>query len=204
VGSNKITHVDIRIIATSNKDLPQIVQKGEFREDLYFRLNVVPIHIPPLSERREDIPFLADFFLKKFAHENQKEIAGFSRDAMRILRQYPYPGNARELQNIVERAVVLCSDRIIEPRDLAMNNRYDSSVPQIDSLFSENMTLGEIEKRAILNYLRKTGGNRSQVARILNVSVRTIRNKLLDYKKEGIHVSNDGVITYTNKEEVEK
>ena len=200
IGSNKTKKIDTRIIATSNRDLPQLIKENKFREDLYFRLNVIPIHIPPLSERKEDIPFLVDYFLKKFSLENGKKIIGFSRDALRLLRQYSYPGNARELQNIIERAVVLTSGEIIEPQDLAMDSSYEKS-PVVDEPFlMENITLAEMEKRVILAYLRKTGGNRSQVARILNVSVRTIRNKLIDYRKEGIIVNTDGIATYTKKE----
>ncbi len=200
VGSNKTIKIDTRIIATSNRDLPKLVKEGEFREDLYFRINVIPINIPPLSERKEDIPFLANHFLKRFSLENGKKIITFSRDAMRLLRQYSYPGNARELQNIIERAVVLSSSEIIEPRDLALDSSYDRT-PSIDEPFMlENMTLADMEKRMILAYLRKTGGNRSQVARILDVSVRTIRNKLIDYRKEGIIVDGDGVATYADKD----
>jgi DNA-binding NtrC family response regulator len=197
IGSNEVKTVDIRIIATSNRNLPKLIEEGKFREDLYYRINVVPIHIPPLSERREDVPFLADYFLKKFSAENRKTITGFSREAMQILRQYSYRGNARELQNIIERAVVLCNGEEIEARDLAMDSSFSEPTSVKDELFADNLPLREIEKRAILYYLRKFGGNRSQVARIMDVSVRTIRNKLIDYQKRGIVVSPSGEVSYT-------
>jgi len=197
IGCNKTISVDIRIIATSNKDLQEQIKLGHFREDLYFRLNVVPIHIPPLCQRREDIPFLADYFLRKFALENNKKIDGFSREAMKVLRKQNYPGNARELQNIIERAVVFASSDMIEPGDLVINGENNSKAAiDDDPILDDNITLAEMEKKMILSYLKKTAGNRSETARILNVSVRTIRNKLLEYKEQGIYVSEDGIISY--------
>jgi Nif-specific regulatory protein len=122
VGSSEPTWVDVRIIAATNKDIEKALEEGNFRQDLYYRLNVLPLYIPPLRQRTEDIPELADFFLKRFNHDIKKQIDGFTNEAMDQLLTYSWPGNVRELENVIERAVVVSSDKYISPQDLILNN----------------------------------------------------------------------------------
>ncbi len=175
VGGNELIKVDVRVISATNKDMKQATAKGEFREDLYYRLNVVTIELPPLRERKEDIPLLAEHFLKKFAVENQKEITGFSPEATDFLLRYEWPGNVRELENAVERAVILAKNSCLEVADL----------PQGDLLLARSAppreSLEEVEKNHILNILSATRGNCSRAARILGVSRVTLYNKIKAY-----------------------
>lgn len=175
VGGNEEIKVDVRIISATNKDLKKAVARGEFREDLYYRLNVVTIDLPPLRERREDIPLLAEHFLNKFALENQKEVAGFSPEAREFLLRYDWPGNVRELENAIERAVILAKNSLIEVADLP-----DQSLSLARSAL-QGKSLKEMEKNHILNVLSETGGNYSQAARILGISRMTLYNKAREY-----------------------
>jgi len=175
VGGNEPIRVDVRVLSATNKDLRKAIEKQEFREDLYYRLNVVNIELPPLRERREDVPLLAEHFLNKFAMENQKEITGFSPEAMELVLDYDWPGNVRELENAIERAVILAKDSIITIADLPKENlslAY-STTPR--------KNLKEVEKGHILNILRETGENYSEAARILGVSRMTLYNKAKEY-----------------------
>ena len=175
VGGNELIRVDVRIISASNKDMKKMIASGEFREDLYYRLNVVTIELPPLRERKEDIPLLAQHFLKKFTVENQKEIGGFSPEATDFLLKYEWPGNVRELENAIERAVILAKNSDIEVADLPQENLLMTrSTPPGGSL-------REIEKERILNVLSETGGNYSEAARILGISRVTLYNKIRAY-----------------------
>jgi len=182
VGGNELIKVDVRVISATNKDIKKAVADGQFREDLYYRLNVVSIELPPLRERKEDIPLLARHFLKKFAVENQKEIAGFSPEANDFLLKYEWPGNVRELENAIERAVILAKNSYIEVADLPQESlTLAHPAPPVKSL-------REVEKNHILNILSKTHGNNySEAARILGISRVTLYNKLkaygLDIKK---------------------
>jgi len=172
VGGNELIKVDVRVISATNKDIKKAVANGEFREDLYYRLNVVTIELPPLQERKEDIPLLARHFLKKFAVENQKEITDFSPGAIDFLLKYEWPGNIRELENAIERAVILAKDSYIDVADLPQENLLlTPSAPP-------GRSLGEIEKNHILNILNETGGNYSETARILGISRMTLYNKI--------------------------
>ncbi len=182
VGGTKPVAVDVRVIATTNRDLVEEVHKGRFREDLFFRLNVVPLHIPPLRERKGDIPLLANFFLEKYAALNGKGIKGFSPETMKLLEEYSWPGNVRELENVVHRAVLLAKGPVIEPKDLVIDEGLAS---RIDPPIKPGTSLKEMERWLILETLKKVGGNRTQAARLLGVSVRTIRNKLKEYKING-------------------
>ena len=175
VGGNEPIRVDVRVISATNKDLRKAIEKQEFREDLYYRLNVVNIELPPLRERREDIPLLAEHFLNKFAMENQKEITGFSPEAMELMLGYDWPGNVRELENAIERAVILAKSSIITIADLPQENlslAY-STTPR--------KNLKAVEKGHILNILRETGENYSEAARILGISRMTLYNKAKEY-----------------------
>jgi len=176
VGGNEEIKVDVRIISATNKDLKKAVASGEFREDLYYRLNVVSIELPPLRERREDIPLLADHFLNKFALENEKEVAGFSPEAMEFLLRYDWPGNVRELENAIERAVILAKGSLIEVADLP---HQGLSLTRSASL---GKSLREMEKDHILNVLSETEGNYSKAARILGIARMTLYNKVRDYE----------------------
>jgi len=170
VGGNEPIKVDVRIISATHRDLKKAVERGEFREDLFYRLNVVTLNLPPLRDRREDIPLLAEHFLRKFAVENQREIKGFSPEAMDFLLQYDWPGNVRELENMVERAVILSKGDIIGIECL---NEQKPAALNVD-----NKSLKEVEKAHIIQVLKQTKGNFSQAAKVLGVTRMTLYNKL--------------------------
>jgi DNA-binding NtrC family response regulator len=187
VGGNRTIKVDVRVIATTNRDLQQSVEKKEFRQDLYFRLNVVPVHVPPLRERREDIPELAGEFMRRFSRKHGVHVKGFTDAALKTLRQHDWPGNVRELQNVIERAVILCGENgMLEPEHLGMtaaptdNSPADSSANFLTGYDGngELLTLAEMEKRHILAAMNRCGGNRTHAAKLLDMSIRTLRNKL--------------------------
>ena len=175
VGGNEPIRVDVRVISATNKDLRRAIERQEFREDLYYRLNVVNIELPPLRERKEDIPLLAQHFLNKFASENRKEITGLSPDATEFLLDYDWPGNVRELENAIERAVILAKDSLITIVDLPQKNMS----PAYSTLARKN--LKEMEKDHILHILRETGENYSEAARILGISRMTLYKKVKEY-----------------------
>ncbi len=184
VGSDVVLHADVRIIAATNKDLMEQVKEATFREDLYYRLNVVTIEAPSLAMRSDDIPILAKHFLVKFSEQNRKRITDFSPLAMDYLSRYTWPGNVRELENAVERAVVLCNGNYITERELPPS--ISSSFSDID--FQEGgaakmagLPLEEIEKEAIVQTLQKTSGNKSEAAKLLNITRTTLNNKIKRY-----------------------
>jgi two-component system response regulator AtoC len=180
VGGNELIKVDVRVISATNKDMKKAIASGQFREDLYYRLNVVSIDLPPLRERKEDIPLLAQFFLKKFAVENNKQISDFSPEATDFLLKYEWPGNVRELENAIERAVILARGPNIEVNDLP---RETASLARMASP-AEN--LREVEKEHILNVLKEAGDNYSRAARILGISRVTLYNKMKAYGLGGV------------------
>ncbi len=185
VGSPEPIKVDVRIIATTNRDLRAEVEAGRFREDLFYRLNVVPITLPPLSERKEDIPLLVDFFVEKYAAENKRDIKGISRDALEFLMAHEWPGNVRELENTIERAVVLCRGGLIHRKHLFLGQNENSSQPNGPTIYvPSGMTLKEIERHVILKTLKEKRGNRTWTAEALGISVRTLRNKLREYRQQ--------------------
>jgi len=175
VGGTKSIKVDLRLIAATNKDLEKAVKNNSFRDDLYYRLNVVSIYIPPLRERREDIPLLANFFLKKYAKENKKQINGFSPEAMDSLMRYVWPGNVRELENIIEGAVVLGRSNLILREDLFLTSSQEVSSEEA------SLPLMEQEKRLIKRILNKTGGNQTKAAKLLGIHRNTLRRKIKKY-----------------------
>ncbi len=213
VGGNRTIKVNVRIIATSNRDLISYVEKGDFRQDLYYRLNVFPVHVPALRERVEDIPLLADYFLQRFTRKHGVKVTGFSDSACATMLAYRWPGNVRELQNTIERAVILSeagrpvtaavlglpadlmptdvstthpwthgglieeSPRVEEPAGDATSGLTDGA--------GQVLRLDELEKQAIHAALRQTGGNRTQAATALGISIRTLRNKLQEYREAG-------------------
>jgi DNA-binding NtrC family response regulator len=247
VGGTKTIKVNVRILATSNRDLMQFVERGSFRSDLYYRLNVFPVHVAALRERPEDISLLADAFLRRFARKHGRKLPGFTDQAAAALLAYPWPGNVRELQNTIERAVILSESgrplstptlglpslgrpagspgptasapepvRVPEitlsppraepalapapvafdPRDFAEpaatapsdngdSPGADSVAPEPAASADSILPLDQLEKRAILAALKATAGNRTRTAELLNISIRTLRNKLQEYRANG-------------------
>ncbi|HOP06934.1 MAG TPA: sigma-54 dependent transcriptional regulator [candidate division Zixibacteria bacterium] len=180
VGSSETIQVDVRLIATSNRNLKEYIAAGKFREDLFYRLNVIPIHLCPLEERAEDIPLLVQHFIDKYNTENDKEIRGIEPDALRLFMSYHWPGNVRELENLVERAVVTSKTNMLTdddfPADLALGPIADD-VPAL----KVPMKLEEGSKYLILKTLEKYNGNKTRAAEALGITTRTIRNKLAEY-----------------------
>jgi DNA-binding NtrC family response regulator len=180
VGSTKSIHVDVRIIAATNENLATCVQKGTFREDLFYRLSVVPIHIPPLKDRKEDIPILADHFLEKYKTRARKNIKSISPELKKTLMEYDWPGNIRELENTIERAVVLARGEEIELEDLIYHG-IGRSVSFIGSINGKFTSLEDIEKEYIGHVLRAQNGNRSRTAEILRIDRKTLLAKIRKY-----------------------
>ncbi len=177
VGGNETLKVDVRVIAATNKDLTVEVSEGRFREDLYYRLNVVHIEMPPLRLRGTDIVGLAEYFLRKFALENHKRIDGFTKEARSKLMSYRWPGNVRALENAVERAVVLTEGPFIDADDLP----FEATPEALGALRVPGSTMAEIERYAIMKTLEATEGSTSRAAEILDISVRTIQYRLHEY-----------------------
>ncbi len=204
VGGNKTIKVDVRVLATTNRNLKKAVERGDFREDLYYRLNVFPVQVPPLRERTEDIPVLAKYFLERSARQNGIKISGFAPGVMDGLVRHRWPGNVRELQNVIERACILVEEGRPITLDLMGIVAEDSGgggsavpAPVLSQAVSTGAGAGagegfnlaqplrEIEKAAIFKALETSGGNRTKAAEILQVSIRTLRNKLAEYRQSG-------------------
>jgi len=193
VGGNRTIKVDVRVIATTNRRLQESVERKEFRQDLFFRLNVVPILVPPLRERMEDVPLLAEQFCQRFARKHGVDVKGISSECMGALMKHSWPGNVRELQNVLERAVILCSEGgALEPVHLGIGENTAGPMDATPSAMvspvvsgpdegGEFPTLAEIEKRHILAALKQSKGNRTHAAKMLSISIRTLRNKLNEY-----------------------
>jgi DNA-binding NtrC family response regulator len=181
VGDNKTIHVDVRIVTATNKNLKELIKEGKFREDLYFRLNVIPIDIPPLRDKKEDIPILVNHFMQKYARENNSEIKTISPSALSLFLDYNWEGNVRELENIIERTMVLCNKDNIETDDLALS--FPQGVPRITSAVEDktDMTLEEMEKWLILSTLERYDGNQKLTAQKLGISTTTLWRKLKQY-----------------------
>lgn len=189
VGNPSPLSVDVRVIATTNRDLKKEVEEGNFREDLYYRLNVVPIWLPPLRERRDDISLLADHFLNKYCIENDKAIKGFAEEAQDMLMAQEWRGNVRELENHIERAVVLCRDDLITSRNFQFEHMPSTGGSDYGTEgITAGMTLREMEKRLILSTLSQESNNRTRASEVLGISVRTLRNKLNEYADEGVQI----------------
>ncbi len=183
VGSEKLIPVNVRIISATNKNLKEMVKQGKFREDLFFRLNVIEINLPPLRERKEDIPVFIEYFLKKFSDEDIK----ISPEAMDLLLKYNYPGNIRELENIISRAVALCSDNLITPNDLPDEVRigdYEFDLPIPGIITDLNEEVEKLEKKLILKALKENNWNKTKAAKSLNINERVIRYKIKKYGLE--------------------
>lgn len=200
VGGNRTIKVDVRVIATTNRNLEQSVEKKEFRQDLFFRLNVVPILVPPLRERREDVIFLAEQFMQRMARKHGVRVTGISAACVEVLMAHSWPGNVRELQNVIERAVILCMDgQDLQPEHLgfvpitsAVKGDGSASLPPATNITpfkaqepatpDQILPLHEVEKQHILRALEICDGNRTQAAKHLDISIRTLRNKMHEYE----------------------
>ncbi|BBO66754.1 sigma-54-dependent Fis family transcriptional regulator [Desulfosarcina alkanivorans] len=182
IGGNRSIEIEARVVAISNQNMKKAVSSGSFREDLFYRLNVIPLTIPPLRERKNDIPLLADYFLKRFCSQNQKAMEGISDRAMSRLVAQPWPGNVRELENTIERGVLIGSGKELMPEDLILDETVlpASSPPSL----AAGMTVREMEKELIFNTLDAVKENRTHAAKMLGISIRTLRNKLNEYRGE--------------------
>jgi len=185
VGSNKTLSADVRLVTATNKNLEEMVKAGKFREDLFFRLRVVEIELPPLRERTGDIPLLAYAFLKEFAQENGKPVNDFTADALETMMNFSWPGNVRELRTAIEHAVVLSRGDRISLRDLPSSVRGSGAVTEGRLLQGKDLTVKDAEKQLIIRALKETGGNRTRAAQKIGMSRRTFHRKLHDYHLEG-------------------
>jgi transcriptional regulator with PAS, ATPase and Fis domain len=179
VGGRTEQSVDVRVIAATNIDPLEAVQKGKLREDLYYRLNVFAMRLPPLRERKEDLPLLIQSFINEFNGRNQRSIAGIDQQAMRMLEQYAWPGNVRELRNVIERATIIAQGPLIEPKHLPpilVEEPPAAQQPQV--ALAPGITVEEAERRLIMMTLEHTRDNKTRAAEILGISLKTLHNKL--------------------------
>jgi DNA-binding NtrC family response regulator len=184
LGGNGPIAVDVRVIATTNADLLEGVRNGKFREDLYFRLSVMPLRLPPLRERKEDIPLLAEHFLKLACREHSRSIRGFTPRAMEKLEGHDWPGNVRELKNVIERAVLLASGDLVGEKDVWIEQLAGKEPEGIPG--NGGRSLKDMERELILKTLEMEGWNRTRASAKLGISIRTLRNKLQEYRREGL------------------
>lgn len=181
LGSNKTRHIDVRVLAATNVDLRAALENGTFREDLYYRLNVLPISIPPLRERKEDIPYLAEHFVKKLAKDVGSGVTGISEGAIQKLVQYHWPGNVRELENVLERSMVLAHGGVLQPEEVRLDMQprgKEKAGGVVDTFLPEGMTLDEFEQSIIREALKRANGNKSQAARLLGLTRNALRYRL--------------------------
>lgn len=184
IGGSRPVEIDIRVVATTNRDLKEEIRQGRFRPDLYYRLAVVPITLPPLRERQTDIPLLAQHFLTRYGSLSGSPVREISPAAIRRLEGWSWPGNVRELESCIYRSILLCNRIRLEPSDLILENLFEPATTE-QMRATPGGSFRVMEKQLILETLAKVGGNRMRAAEILGVSVRTIRNKLRDYREEG-------------------
>lgn len=180
LGGTQSIPVDVRILAATNRDLEQLIQEGKFREDLYYRLNVIQIKVPSLKERREDIPKLVGYFIKKYTRIMGKAVQGIDPESLRVLQDYDFPGNVRELENMIERVVILADSETIMLKDLGI------SAKSTTDMSITRGTLAEMERQIILNALKRWNGNRTRTAKELGITRRTLLNKIKEYGFENV------------------
>jgi transcriptional regulator with PAS, ATPase and Fis domain len=182
LGGTKTLKVDVRVLAATNQDLRAALEQGTFREDLYYRLNVVPISIPPLRERKEEIPYLVDYFIDRYARESGKPLTGITPPALKLLKDFHWPGNVRELENIIERGVALSTGTVIDVADIRLDvspsSSSTSTVTDSTPFPPPGMTLEQFEDEIIREALRRANGNKSQAARLLGLSRNALRYRL--------------------------
>lgn len=191
LGGTKTIDVDVRVIAASNMDLKKEIEKKEFREDLFYRLSVFPITIPPLRDRREDIPALADYFIEKFCREMNKNGKKLSPESLKIMDRYHWPGNVRELENIIERSIILCESRTINPEHLAIRLATTSEIRLREGAGLKEVSAqaqADAEKTLIMRVLAQTRGNKKKCAEILQIDYTTLFEKL---KKYGLYTKKE-------------
>jgi len=185
VGGEKTFESDVRIIAATNRDLEKEIKEGRFREDLYYRLNVINLRLPSLMERKEDIDLLIDNFLVKYSKKNKKDIKGITPQSAKLLNNYDWPGNVRELENAIERAVVMARNEYIEPGDLPSNINVNTKKSRKETFrIPSGATMKEIEKKVIIETLQTTNGSKSKAAKILGISTRKIEYKIKEWSKD--------------------
>ncbi|MBM4284368.1 MAG: sigma-54-dependent Fis family transcriptional regulator [Deltaproteobacteria bacterium] len=182
LGSNRTVKVDVRIIAATNRDLQAMVHAGSFRDDLYFRLNVFPVHLPPLRERQEDLPLLADHFLRHFAEKYRREVTAMAPEALLAFQNYPWPGNIRELANVLEWSVIVCQGRTLHLQDLPGHLQRYAWAP---AAAEGEPTLAELERQLIIRTLEKMGHDRGQAAAVLGIPLEELNLKMRTYGLEG-------------------
>ena len=187
VGGSKPIPLDVRVVATTNRDIRALVARNEFREDLYYRLNVIPIFVPPLRDRKGDVKLLIEHFVRRFSGDSPRKIPAA---VIAELEKYPWPGNVRELQNACERAVLLSRDGVVKAEDFLLGAVTKSGQPEGDDALrlTPGLSVAEAEKRLILETLKSTGNNKTKAAEMLGISIRTLRNKLHEY---GVQVGDD-------------
>jgi transcriptional regulator with PAS, ATPase and Fis domain len=178
LGGTRTVKVDVRLVAATNRDLRAALEQGTFREDLYYRLNVVPIDIAPLRERKEDIPDLVNLFITRFSGDSSKPVEGITPEAMRMLTNYYWPGNVRELQNIIERACALAKGSVLGVDDIHLDTRAAKSSNGVAGFLPDGMTLDQWEDEMVQEALRRANGNKSQAARLLGLSRNALRYRL--------------------------
>ena len=191
IGGSGVISIDVRVIATTNRDLAQMVREGAFRQDLFYRLRIVPLTLPSLRERRDDIPLLIDHFIEKYQPGRSGDIPSFSDSAMETLLKWPWPGNVRELENAVERALLLRGDDVMGPELLLLETDM-TEVPSESTARLVGMTVRELEERLICQTLKHVNQNRTHAAEMLGISIRTLRNKLKEYRAEGEALAEEG------------
>ncbi len=185
VGGREPIPVDVRVVATSNRDIKSMVRENKFREDLYYRLNVIPVKIPPLRDRPEDVLALAEYFLERQCRENGKTVQSIAGDTLKCLKKYRWPGNVRELENVIERATLICQGEQLTPSDLFMDDDdLRAGAAGGEGRGKLSGTIYEMEKELILQTLDEVDGNKTRAAEQLGVSIRTLRNKLNEYKTQ--------------------
>ena len=198
VGAPKSTKIDVRVVAATNKELESLVSKGALREDLYYRLKVVSIYLPPIRERPEDIPSLAEYFLRHYSHDSGKSITSISKEAMKLLCDYTWPGNVRELENVIDRAVALSRQSLLTPEDLPVEVREGKAsvfsrrrAQEEEFFFPGTPTMDEVKKHYLLHILDLTQGNIARAAKILDMDRRSLYRMLLRYKIEPYSKDNE-------------
>ncbi|MBV6519264.1 MAG: sigma-54-dependent Fis family transcriptional regulator [Candidatus Brocadia sp.] len=182
VGENKPIYLDIRIIVATNKDLDEATKNSSFRKDLFYRLNVIRIHVPPLRERKEDIPLLINYFMNRYSDKLKKRAPEISGDAMELLKEHLWPGNVRELENVIERAVTLAKGNQITPDDLALQSAAADTMNSMIEVGGIRAALAQEERKTIVEILRKHAGNRKQAANNLGISTTTLWRKMKEYQ----------------------
>ncbi len=187
IGGKTSIKVDVRVIATTNRDLKKEVREGRFKEDFYYRLNVIPLHVPALRERREDIPMLVRHFVERACAENERSLMDITDAAMQTIVEHSWRGNVRELENCLERSVILTENEHLDRGDLRLDTE-DAGAGRAAHLDDSQLTLRDMERELILRRLDLTGGNRTRAAEMLGISVRTLRNKINQYRNEGLTI----------------